>query len=57
MAHALVAPDCSQSTQAFLNFFVALIGTTITPYIQLYVQSSVVEKGVTPATITTSALR
>ncbi len=33
----------------FLNFFVALIGTTITPYIQLYTQSSVVEKGVTPS--------
>ena len=29
--------------------FIALVGTTITPYMQLYVQSSVVEKGVTPA--------
>jgi Mn2+/Fe2+ NRAMP family transporter len=34
---------------SFLNFFVALIGTTITPYIQLYTQASVVEKGVTPS--------
>ncbi|HEY0071801.1 MAG TPA: Nramp family divalent metal transporter [Chloroflexia bacterium] len=31
-----------------LQVMVALIGTTITPYMQLFVQSSVVEKGVTP---------
>ena len=31
-----------------LQILVALIGTTITPYMQLMVQSSVVEKGVTP---------
>ena len=31
-----------------LRDLVALIGTTITPYMQLFVQSSVVEKGVTP---------
>ena len=34
--------------QAFLFTFVAVIGTTISPYMQVYVQSSVVEKGVTP---------
>lgn len=34
--------------QAALAALVALIGTTITPYMQLFVQSSVVEKGVTP---------
>src|SRR6185369_12470647 len=33
--------------QAFLFAFVAVIGTTISPYMQVYVQSSVVEKGVT----------
>jgi Mn2+/Fe2+ NRAMP family transporter len=33
---------------AFLFMFVAVIGTTISPYMQVYVQSSVVEKGVTP---------
>jgi NRAMP (natural resistance-associated macrophage protein)-like metal ion transporter len=33
---------------AFLFTFVAIIGTTISPYMQVYVQSSVVEKGVTP---------
>src|SRR5205085_5174071 len=34
---------------AALAALVALIGTTITPYMQLFVQSSVVEKGVTPS--------
>jgi Mn2+/Fe2+ NRAMP family transporter len=33
----------------YLYVLIALIGTTISPYMQLYVQSSVVEKGVTPA--------
>jgi len=33
---------------AALQMLVALIGTTITPYMQLFVQSAVVERGVTP---------
>lgn len=33
---------------AFLFTFVAVVGTTISPYMQVFVQSSVVEKGVTP---------
>ncbi|HJZ47249.1 MAG TPA: Nramp family divalent metal transporter [Roseiflexaceae bacterium] len=33
---------------AYLQLLIALIGTTISPYMQVYVQSSVVEKGVTP---------
>lgn len=33
---------------AYLQLLIAMIGTTISPYMQLYVQSSVVEKGVTP---------
>jgi len=33
---------------AFVFTLVAVIGTTISPYMQVYVQSSVVEKGVTP---------
>lgn len=33
---------------AFIFTFVAVIGTTISPYMQVYVQSSVVEKGVSP---------
>jgi NRAMP (natural resistance-associated macrophage protein)-like metal ion transporter len=32
---------------AFLFSFVAIVGTTISPYMQVFVQSSVVEKGVT----------
>jgi NRAMP (natural resistance-associated macrophage protein)-like metal ion transporter len=32
----------------YLKVLVALIGTTITPYMQVYVQSSVAEKGITP---------
>lgn len=32
----------------YLQLLIALIGTTVSPYMQLYVQSSVVEKGVTP---------
>jgi Mn2+/Fe2+ NRAMP family transporter len=35
-------------TRGYLHLLIALIGTTISPYMQLYVQSSVVEKGVTP---------
>jgi Mn2+/Fe2+ NRAMP family transporter len=34
---------------SYLQLLIALIGTTVSPYMQLYVQSSVVEKGVTPA--------
>lgn len=33
---------------AYLFTFVAVVGTTISPYMQVYVQSSIVEKGVTP---------
>jgi Mn2+/Fe2+ NRAMP family transporter len=37
-------------SKAFLLLAVALIGTTITPYMQFYLTSSVVDKGVTPKT-------
>jgi Mn2+/Fe2+ NRAMP family transporter len=37
-------------TKAFLLLAVALIGTTITPYMQFYIASAVVDKGVTPNT-------
>jgi Mn2+/Fe2+ NRAMP family transporter len=36
-------------THSFLVLSVALIGTTITPYMQFYVASAVVDKGVRPA--------
>ncbi len=34
-------------TSDFIFIFVATVGTTITPYMQIYVQSSVVDKGIT----------
>ena len=37
-------------SKAFLFLAVALIGTTITPYMQFYLTSAVVDKGVTPKT-------
>lgn len=42
-----VRPDL-HFDRGYLHLLIALIGTTISPYMQLYVQSSVVEKGVTP---------
>jgi Mn2+/Fe2+ NRAMP family transporter len=50
IGRAMVTPDLGRvGDSGYLATLVALIGTTITPYIQLYTQSSVVEKGVTPA--------
>ena len=46
VAVGLVKPTFSLE-QGFLFTFVAIVGTTISPYMQVYVQSSVVEKGVT----------
>jgi NRAMP (natural resistance-associated macrophage protein)-like metal ion transporter len=47
VAVGLVRPEFKLE-HAFLFTFVAVIGTTISPYMQVYVQSSVVDKGVTP---------
>lgn len=47
VAIGIVRPEFKLE-HAFLFTFVAVIGTTISPYMQVYVQSSVVEKGVTP---------
>lgn len=47
VARAMVQPSFSFAP-AYLFTFVAIVGTTISPYMQVYVQSSVVEKGVTP---------
>jgi Mn2+/Fe2+ NRAMP family transporter len=44
---AVVAPQIHTSS-AYLLLFVATAGTTITPYMQLYLQSAVVERGVRP---------
>ncbi len=46
VAVGLVRPTF-RPEQAFVFTLVAVIGTTISPYMQVYVQSSVVEKGVT----------
>jgi len=46
VAVGLVRPEF-KFEHAFLFTFVAVIGTTISPYMQVFVQSSVVEKGVT----------
>jgi NRAMP (natural resistance-associated macrophage protein)-like metal ion transporter len=45
VGHAIVAPHV-QLTSSYLFLFVATAGTTITPFMQLYVQSAVVERGV-----------
>jgi NRAMP (natural resistance-associated macrophage protein)-like metal ion transporter len=42
---SIVAPHI-QTNSAYLLLFVATAGTTITPYMQLYLQSAVVERGV-----------
>jgi len=47
VAVGLVKPSFSFD-YAYLFTFVAVVGTTISPYMQVYVQSTVVEKGVTP---------
>ncbi|HVO53662.1 MAG TPA: Nramp family divalent metal transporter [Solirubrobacterales bacterium] len=46
VGHALVVPQL-QGNSEFLLLFVAMAGTTITPYMQLYLQSAVVERGAT----------
>lgn len=48
VGHALVVPHL-ETNSTFLLLFVALAGTTITPYMQLYLQSAVVERGATEA--------
>jgi Mn2+/Fe2+ NRAMP family transporter len=47
VARGLVVPSVPRSSEGVL-LVVALIGTTITPYMQLYLQSSVAEKAVRP---------
>ena len=46
IAHELVRPSFSFQS-AYLFTLIAIVGTTISPYMQVFVQSSVVEKGVT----------
>ncbi|HEX4731643.1 MAG TPA: Nramp family divalent metal transporter [Solirubrobacterales bacterium] len=48
VGHSLVVPQIHTSS-TFLLLFVAMAGTTITPYMQLYLQSATVERGATVA--------
>jgi len=48
VGHSLVVPHL-QANSTFLLLFIAMAGTTITPYMQLYLQSAVVERGATEA--------
>ena len=45
--HAIVAPHV-QTNPSYVLLFVATAGTTITPFMQLYLQSTVVERGLGP---------
>ena len=47
VGHAAVVPQI-QLNGAYLLLFVATAGTTITPFMQLYLQSAVVERGIGP---------
>lgn len=47
VGHSIVAPHV-QLSGPYLFLFVATAGTTITPFMQLYVQSAVVERGIGP---------
>ena len=45
VGHAVVAPHL-QLNSGYVFLFIATAGTTITPFMQLYVQSAVVERGI-----------
>ena len=47
VGHALVAPHV-QTNRSYLFLLIATAGTTITPFMQLYLQSAVVERGLGP---------
>jgi Mn2+/Fe2+ NRAMP family transporter len=47
VVRSIVSPKIDWSVE-YLTLFVALVGTTITPYMQLYLQSAVAEKGGEP---------
>jgi len=47
VGRAIVVPHI-QTSSGYLFLFIATAGTTITPFMQLYVQSAVVERGIGP---------
>jgi len=49
--HSMVTPTLGgKGDSGLIAFLIPLVGTTISPYMQFFVQSSVVEEGGTPAT-------
>ncbi|HEX4110286.1 MAG TPA: Nramp family divalent metal transporter [Solirubrobacteraceae bacterium] len=44
VGHSIIAPHIHTNSQ-YLLLFIATAGTTITPYMQLYLQSAIVERG------------
>lgn len=46
VAKSLIIPDFSQIKKSDMPLMVGLIGTTITPWMQFYIQSAIVEKGI-----------
>jgi Mn2+/Fe2+ NRAMP family transporter len=47
-ARHVVVPTLRFNDSSYLFLFVATVGTSITPYMQVYVQSAVADKGITP---------
>ncbi|MBC5810830.1 MAG: Nramp family divalent metal transporter [Candidatus Eremiobacteraeota bacterium] len=54
--HGTLVPSLDFKNGAALAMVVALIGTTISPYMQFYLQSAVVEKGTKPSELTASRI-
>lgn len=48
ITRAILVPDIKSITPSDLPIIVGLLGTSITPWMQFYIQSAVVEKGITP---------
>ena len=48
VATAIIKPDFQSITSKDLPIMVGLLGTSITPWMQFYIQSAVVEKGISP---------
>ena len=56
VAHGTFVPSIDTHDPAYLGTIVALIGTTISPYMQFYLQSAVVEKGTRPSGLLASRI-
>ncbi|MBT7668984.1 MAG: divalent metal cation transporter, partial [Bdellovibrionales bacterium] len=56
IATAVVVPDLKAIRSSDMPIIVGLIGTSITPWMQFYIQAAVVEKGITPKHLTHSKI-